>query len=245
MWLRYICLFFNKKTVGIGYKMEMITQTSTERKQVTLSKREKSELFTIIGAMVASVLIIPQLKALFAILPIIYFLIERRVRNRTSEETGLLFSNIPRDLAKNWYYILLVGVGMQFFYLFMYNSYFPQVLKHVLSRIPINIQDLNPQLFLSIIVLALGEEIVFRGLIQARLNRLVPTWIAIGLTSILFAVMHISTGSTMVVILDLLSVFLDSVLFGIIFARTQNIYTSTIAHVLANSVAILSMYIFI
>lgn len=224
--------------------MEIKTQEKAAA-EVDFTKRENIELYIIIGLMIVSVLFIPVLKGIMAIAPIIYFLVERKVRKRTKEEIGFRTANFSEKMKQSWMLILFVGIVMQLFYLFSYQNIFPQVLEHVLGRVPLDFSDLNPILFLSIVLLAFGEEIVFRGLIQARLSKLMPVWVAILVTSLLFAVMHIATGETTVVMVDLMSVFIDSVLFGIIFAKTRSIYIATLAHILANSVALLSIYVFV
>ncbi|WP_226641638.1 CPBP family intramembrane glutamic endopeptidase [Mesobacillus subterraneus] len=224
--------------------MEIKTQEKAAA-EVDFTKRENIELYIIIGLMIVSVLFIPVLKGIMAIAPIIYFLVERKVRKRTKEEIGFRTAHFSEKMKQSWMLILFVGIVMQLFYLFSYQNIFPQVLEHVLGRVPLDFSDLNPILFLSIVLLAFGEEIVFRGLIQARLSKLMPVWMAILVTSLLFAVMHIATGETTVVMVDLMSVFIDSVLFGIIFAKTRSIYIATLAHILANSVALLSIYVFV
>lgn len=224
--------------------MEIKTQEKAAA-EVDFTKRENIELYIIIGLMIVSVLFIPVLKGIMAIAPIVYFLVERKVRKRTKEEIGFRTANFSEKMKQSWMLILFVGIVMQLFYLFSYQNIFPQVLEHVLGRVPLDFSDLNPILFLSIVLLAFGEEIVFRGLIQARLSKLMPVWVAILVTSLLFAVMHIATGETTVVMVDLMSVFIDSVLFGIIFAKTRSIYIATLAHILANSVALLSIYVFV
>jgi hypothetical protein len=45
--------------------------------------------------------------------------------------------------------------------------------------------------------------------------------------------MHFSIGPALIVIFDLLSVFIDSTFFGIIFQRSHNVFVAWIAHFLA------------
>jgi hypothetical protein len=70
----------------------------------------------------------------------------------------------------------------------------------------------------------LGEEIVFRGLVQGRLQWVMKPHYAIALSSIVFALMHIAQGESKIVALDLTTIFIDSVIFGILFYKTKNIY---------------------
>ncbi|WP_251551660.1 CPBP family intramembrane glutamic endopeptidase [Neobacillus muris] len=219
--------------------MEGIKQTNMET-----PSREKIELSLIMALMLMEVLFFPKLKGIMVVVSIIYFLVERRVRNRTGEEIGLSFVSFPRKLRENWIWIALVGVIMQGFYLLMYVNFLPDVLEHLLARVPINIQAVNIQLIFTLLIFAFGEEIVFRGLIQAQLNKFLPAWAAILVTSILFAIMHFSSGPAIVVWIDLTTVFIDSILFGILFVRTNNIYITTFAHGMANLVATFSLYLF-
>jgi len=50
--------------------------------------------------------------------------------------------------------------------------------------------------------------------------------------------MHIAAGSLAIETFDLFTIFLDSILYGIIFARTKNIYTSWSAHLLSDLVGL-------
>jgi membrane protease YdiL (CAAX protease family) len=104
--------------------------------------------------------------------------------------------------------------------------------------------ELNGQLVLAILIAPLGEEISFRGLFQERLGWFMPTWVAIGVTSLLFALMHLSYGPADVVFWDLFSVFVDSLFFGIIYAKTKNILVSYIAHLLADVIGMLLILVF-
>ena len=59
------------------------------------------------------------------------------------------------------------------------------------------------------------------------------------LTSSLFALGHFSAGSFIVVAYDLLFVFIDSSLFGLIFKETDNAWCSWIPHFLADILGVL------
>ncbi|MFL0554903.1 MULTISPECIES: CPBP family intramembrane glutamic endopeptidase [Paenibacillus] len=78
---------------------------------------------------------------------------------------------------------------------------------------------------------------LFRGLLQERLNWYVKPYFAIPLTSMIFALMHVSQGSVQIVSIDLISVFLDSLVFGIIYYQTRNVWVSWLAHFAANLLA--------
>lgn len=58
------------------------------------------------------------------------------------------------------------------------------------------------------------------------------------MASLVFGLMHMAQGALAIVAVDVLLVMVDSVFFGIIFARSGNVIVSTIAHFLANSCAV-------
>jgi membrane protease YdiL (CAAX protease family) len=89
-----------------------------------------------------------------------------------------------------------------------------------------------------LIIGALWEEINYRALFQDRLSWFIPTPIAIGIVSVIFGIGHWAQGNPIIVTIDILLIILDSIFYGIIFARTKNVFVSWIAHFLANSFAI-------
>lgn len=154
------------------------------------------------------------------------------------------FSRIGSDLKKVWYLVIIVGVLLQLLYLFGFNSLFPEVIEHVQGRASF-IQSFDGKLLFTLFVLALGEELVFRGLVQQRLHWVVKPVPATLITSIIFALLHITTGSLLTVSLDVTTVFIDSVFFGVIYYKTNNIYASWFAHAMVNIVATYSLLNFL
>ena len=59
------------------------------------------------------ILLLPQLKLIFTLIPIAYLLIERRIRNRTWADLGFKFNTFWADLRSNWFWFVLVGVVSQ------------------------------------------------------------------------------------------------------------------------------------
>lgn len=205
---------------------------------VEFEKRPFIEMIIILVLTLACSLILPELKGIFTILLIVYFLVERRVRKRTRESIGLNPTRIISGLKNSWLLILFVSVVLQLLYFFLYKNFFPEVLEHVLERASF-VEMYSAKMILGIIVFALGEEIVFRGLFQKRLSWVIKPVYAILLTSIIFALMHLSSGEPSIVLIDLTTVFIDSLIYGIIFHKTNNVYVSWIGHTTANLVAFL------
>jgi membrane protease YdiL (CAAX protease family) len=85
-----------------------------------------------------------------------------------------------------------------------------------------------------LLVGTLWEEIIFRALYQERLSWFIPAPAAIGIVSVVFGIGHWAKGDPVIVMVDVLLVIVDSILYGIIFARSKNIYVAWIAHFLAD-----------
>ncbi|CAM4022766.1 type II CAAX endopeptidase family protein [Cohnella lubricantis] len=204
-------------------------------------RRRLVEVLAIIGFMLIAVFLVPSLKGLAAIVPIVYFLANLRRRGNDREQAPrALFTKIGSGIRRTWGWILLVAVGTQFGSLLLFKYVSPESLAHIQDRLPTG-SDLSVALVLTILIAPLGEEIAYRGLFQERFSRYMPQAASIVIVSLLFAAMHYSDGPADVVFWDLFSVFIDSVLFGIIYSKTKNLYISYIAHLLADAVALTLM----
>jgi uncharacterized protein len=201
-------------------------------------KRPFQEMVILVILMLTSALFIPQLKGLFVILPIVYYFVEGKLRGRSQESVGLNFPNFLNGIKKSWVWVLLVGIVFQLLYVIIFKNYFPEMFAHVSERATI-IKTFDGKLIITLIILALGEEIVFRGLIQGRFQWVMKPQYAVALTSVVFALMHISPGEPIIVALDLTTIFIDSIIYGIIFYKTKDLGASWTAHTLANTVAAL------
>ena len=105
------------------------------------------------------------------------------------------------------------------------------------------------KLFLQIpqlLILAFAEEIAFRGGFQTKLCDITkPIW-AIIITSLFFAIGNFSAVSITGLIYTSFFIFIDNIIYGVIYQRTKNIYSCTISHFLANVIEtfILFFYLF-
>jgi membrane protease YdiL (CAAX protease family) len=88
----------------------------------------------------------------------------------------------------------------------------------------------------GIVVLSLlagvGEEALFRGLIQAGLDRHLPTWSAIGIAALVFGMGHWLTKSY-----ALLAALIGGYL-GVLFVVAGNLLAPTVAHAVYDMVAL-------
>ena len=182
-------------------------------------------------------LVDPGLKIFSILIPVVYLIIERRLRKRRWGELGFDIKGIPAALKANWGLIVVVGFGMQALSVFATRAFLPEFITHVVDRLPLSIHNgwlyLVPALLLS----TLGEEIIYRGFFQERLSWFIGAPLAVLSVSIIFALMHFSPGPLWVVVVDLGLIFIDSLIYGSIFARSKNVFVSWIAHALADILA--------
>lgn len=80
------------------------------------------------------------------------------------------------------------------------------------------------------------EEIIFRGFLLPSLTKYVPVWAAIGLSSLLFSVAHLSLS-------EVLPLLVLGLVLGVVYTRSRNILASIVVHSLWNSGTLLSLYI--
>lgn len=97
----------------------------------------------------------------------------------------------------------------------------------------------NVLLFMILTVLIVGplEEFFYRGIIQERLQQNFTPAIAIGITSLLFAITHLGgmIGTNEGRIVYILSLIGSSIILGILYEKTDNLIAPIMAHGLYNA----------
>lgn len=97
------------------------------------------------------------------------------------------------------------------------------------------LSDTGALAFLSTALIApLTEEVIFRGLIQSRLSRVMPGWLAVLLSALLFGLCHgqpVWMGYA----------FLLGLVFGFIALRARSVLPTVAAHVVFNTIGQLSV----
>jgi uncharacterized protein len=171
---------------------------------------------------------------------IAYLLIEAKLRKRRMDAVGFSWRGLPRGLKETWPYFLLVVLVAPGITVLIGKLFLPEYFTHILGRVTpyVDISSMTT-LFVQLLILAFGEEIVFRAFLQGRLSLFInPLW-ALLFSAAVFAAVHITPGVPAIVALDVLSVFVDGLLYGFIFKKSNNVYASSLAHFLANSVGML------
>lgn len=110
----------------------------------------------------------------------------------------------------------------------------------------------NPELLLwlvplSILVVAPGEELLFRGVVQGRLREGFEANVAIPVTAALFASVHYFslTGAAEARLMAIAILFLPSLVFGYAYERSANLLVPILIHGLYNSTLVLVLYVVI
>lgn len=137
------------------------------------------------------------------------------------EDIANLFSP---DLIK--IILLVVVLNIFFSYGMLYLSNF---ILGIATSANIFNSFLTTSLIATIIVSPISEELMFRGVFLNRLKLIVPTTLAILLSSLLFASLH-GFGS-------IFSAFIFGVCVAILYLKTDNIFVPMLAHFLNNLLA--------
>lgn len=80
------------------------------------------------------------------------------------------------------------------------------------------------------------EEILFRGFLLPSLTRYMPVWGAIALSSLIFAIAHLSLS-------EVLPLTVLGMVLGFVYARSRNLLSSMLLHSLWNSGTLLSLFV--
>lgn len=181
------------------------------------------------------ILLFPQWKLIFTLIPIVYLLIERRQRQRTWAELGFKFSTFWADLHANWFWFVLAGIVSQPVWFLIERAVAPEIVDHIIKRLPFPATAGGLLVYAIPLAIALiGEELTHRTLIQGRLTPFIGTTAAIIIASLVFGISHYSPGQLTVVTLDISSIVFDSILFGVIYARSNNLIVAWAAHFLGD-----------
>jgi uncharacterized protein len=188
-------------------------------------------------------LLIPKAKPFAYIGLLVFILLERRRRGRSWEEIGIKFRDIGKDIINNWLIILVVSIIIQITIPLIARNYWPELLQHIRERVPyLSFSSIN-SFILTVIIIAFFEELIFRGLLQQRLNWYLNGFISIIISSVVFGIQHFTPGNPAIVIADMFLVVVDGIFYGWIYFRSKNVFISWFAHVLADIVGFIILLI--
>jgi len=205
------------------------------------SKRVLVETVLVAAISLGGMLFLAQAKTIFALLPVAYLLIEARLRHRSWSDLGFKFGTLWQDLRTNWLWFVLAAFVSQTVTVLWARAFFPAYVEHVQARLPFN-QGMSWAILLPVLAISiLGEELTYRTLFQGRLSPYISVPAAVLTASVLFGLAHFSPGPAAIVATDLGLIFVDSILYGVIYARGNNVILSWAAHLLGDILALALM----
>ena len=96
----------------------------------------------------------------------------------------------------------------------------------------------------QVIIAAFGEEIAYRVFFLGKGMKIFPFWFCAVVSSLTFAAGHIAAGNMGIVVYDIAAVFIDSLIFSVIYYKSGNCVISTFSHILGNSVSLVAVSLF-
>ena len=166
-----------------------------------------------------------------------FFVIEG-VEKTPDSESGLSFKRFFSDLKKPGVMpLILLMLVLSPAEMLLSKAVFGRAyIDHVLGRISVPSLDQLPLLLFSQIVSVLGEEIEFRAFFVGKGMKRFPFWPVAVAGAVLFAAVHYAAGPAGIVAWDLGGIFIDAILFAILYRRTGNCLISFIPHFLNNMI---------
>lgn len=182
-----------------------------------------------------------KIAGLAVVVGVVFFFVDKVSEKQPFEGGGLDIGAIRKNFKDKsiWFWMALpiimdaVAIGIS-------KLLLPEYIDHVLARTEAFVSfDKVLILIIQLAFLALGEEIAWRAFFQKQLNKALPIIPTLLISSSLFAIGHFSQGNVVIVLYDVLFVFINSVLYGIIFHKTNNAWMSAISHFAANLFSII------
>ena len=166
-----------------------------------------------------------------------FFLVEG-IEKTLDSESGLSFKRFFPDLKKPGvlplilFMIVLSPVKMLLSKVVFDSAY----IDHVLGRVNVPGLDQLPLLLFTQIVSVLGEEIEFRAFFVGKGMKRFSFWPVAIVGAVLFAAAHYAAGPAGIVARDLAGIFIDAILFAILYRKTGNCLISFVPHFLNNMI---------
>ncbi|MCR5663261.1 MAG: CPBP family intramembrane metalloprotease [Oscillospiraceae bacterium] len=166
-----------------------------------------------------------------------FFIIEG-IEKTPDSESGLSFKRFFPDLKKPGVillilFMLVLSPGEMLLSKAVFGSAY---IDHVLGRVNVPGLDQLPLLLFNQIVSVLGEEIEFRAFFVGKGMKRFSFWPVAIAGAVLFAAAHYAAGPAGIVAWDLAGIFIDAILFAILYRRTGNCLISFIPHFLNNMI---------
>ena len=223
------------------------------KNQQVKENNKKSVVLTMIGVAIMIALtatkVVPSSKiaGYSVFVGIAFFFITEAVSKAKGPESGLRFNTIGADLKKPGVILWLIlpcvsGTVTNIVGNLIFHEEF---FDHVVGRAGAFLSfDKIALLIGQIIIAAFGEEIAYRGFFFGKTSKIFPIWLCAVVSSAVFAAGHIAEGNIGIVLFDVACVFIDSLIFSVIYHKSGNCVISTLSHILANTVALVEVFLF-
>ena len=208
-----------------------------------IHKTDKSVILTILGmaVMIIAVAVKAATSSMIAaavihIAGLACFFIIEGIEKTPDSESGLSFKRFFSDLKKPGviplilFMILLSPAEMLLSKAVFGRAY----IDHVLGRINVPGLDQLPLLLFNQIVSVLGEEIEFRAFFVGKGMKRFSFWPVAIAGAVIFAAAHYAAGPAGIVARDMTGIFIDAILFAILYRKTGNCLISFIPHFVSN-----------
>ena len=175
-----------------------------------------------------------------------FFITEAAAKTRDSQ-SGLRFNTIVADLKKPGVIIWLLLPGVSGIVTLVAGNliFSGAFVNHVMGRTASVLSyDKAALLTVQVIIAAFGEEIAYRGFLLGKGMKLFPFWLCALVSSVVFAAGHIAEGNIGLVAYDVTTIFIDSLIFSVIYHKSGNCVISTFSHILGNTVALVATFVF-
>ena len=208
-------------------------------------KKDKVKMITLLGmaVMIIAVAVKAATSSVIAAAAIhiaglaCFFIIEG-IEKTPDSESGLSFKRFFSDLKKPGVLLLILfllvlsPVEMLLSKAVFGSAY----IDHVLGRVNVPGLDQLPLLLFNQIVSVLGEEIEFRAFFVGKGMKRFSFWPVAIAGAVIFAAAHYAAGPAGIVAWDLAGIFIDAILFAILYRKTGNCLISFIPHFLNNMI---------
>ena len=167
-------------------------------------------------------------------------------KTNETRHAGLDIKRFPGQLKDiKLIVLILMPTVMNLITTLIEKAFLPEYAEFLRARVE---QMLDPSQIgntvISLVVLALGEEIAWRAFFQKQTTKLMGFVPSLLVSSALFALGHFTAGKPAIVAYDLAGVFINALFYGIVFKKTDNAWCSWLSHFLANISGVALMYYF-
>ena len=174
-----------------------------------------------------------------------FFIIEAAAKTPNAE-SGLRLNTIVEDMKKPGVIVWMLLPGVSgIVTLVVGNLIFSgEFVAHVMGRTSSILSfDKTALLAGQVIIAAFGEEIAYRGFFLGKGMKIFPFWLCAVISSLVFAAGHIAIGDMGIVVYDIAAVFIDSLIFSVIYHKSGNCMISTFSHIPVNAISIVAVFL--